>query len=147
MKLWMVRPAFLPDPLVLRQHQTLHALLNGVARRKPRRGITRYLRFGGFLAWMHHITVLEMRARGWDHLTPIGELWRRLPLDQRRFDYPVDPAAIRADIAIIGAKVRSGHFASMTGASRHLDLAGVQLLEGQRALVIAGRLPDGALVI
>ncbi len=148
MKLWMLLPTFLPDPLLARQHQTLHAIFNGVLRRKPRRGITRFLRYGGFVAWLHYVTVVEMMARGWHHETPLQDLWARLPADQRRFDYVVRPEEVRADISLVRSKMRSGNFAvSMMTATLPLDVAGMQLVEAQRKVVLVNALPDGALYL
>lgn len=146
MKVWTLLPEYLPDPLLQRQHQTLHAVLNGVARRQPRRGITRFLRYGGYVVWLHHLAVVEMMRRGWHHETPAAPVWARLPADQRRLDYPLTAADIRADVDLLRAKVRStGYVVSMMTATFPVDLAGTQLLEAQRRLVAAGRLPEGAL--
>ncbi len=146
MKLWTVHPSWLPDPLLQRQHQTLHAVLNGVARRKPRRGITRFLRFGGYIAWLHFLTVEETSRRGWHHETPVGDLWARLPADQRRFDYPLTAAEVRDDIEAVRQKMRSGtYLVSMMTATFPIETAGTQLIEAQRRMVVTGRLPAGAL--
>lgn len=148
MKLWMIDPAFLPDGLLLRQHQTLHAVLNGVLRGKAQRGITGYLPYGGFVGWLHHLTVVEMMRRGLNHETPLSMFWARVPADRRRFDYPIDPAEVRADIALLKAKMRDpAYVVSMLTASLPADKAGMQLVEKQAKLILAGRLPDGAMVL
>lgn len=148
MKIWYVPPAALPDALLFRQHQGLHAVLNAVIAGKPRRGVTRYLRYGGFIAWMHALTVDEMMVRGARHLTPLGDIWPRIPPARRRFDYPLKPEYVRRDITLIQAKIDSPDFrARMNNASLPLSVCGYQLIERQKVLVLENRLPPAALFL
>lgn len=146
MTVWYVPPECLPDALLYRQHQSLHAILNGVIKGKPRRGITRYLRFGGFVVWLHFITVSEMSRRGSRHNTPIDQDWFRIPVLRRRFDYPLRPEYVARDVARIAAKVRSPDYqARMDNASAPVESAGLRLIEMQKRLVLENRLPELAL--
>lgn len=148
MKLWYVQPGYLPDALLYRQHQGLHALLNAVILGKPRRGVTRYLRFGGFVAWMHALTVDEMIVRGARHTTPLHDIWPRIPVARRRFDYPVKPEYITRDIALIREKVASPDLLGrMNNARLPLVACRFQFLDLLRKTVLENRLPPSALVL
>lgn len=148
MKVWYVPPAYLPDALLYRQHQSIHGIVNGIIAGKPRRGITRYLRYGGFIVWMHYLAVDEMLRRGARHTTPIDTLWNRIPVDRRRFNYPLRPAVVRHDIAVITAKVTDPRYrCKMNNASLPISACGLQLIEAQTKLILENRLPPMALAL
>jgi hypothetical protein len=144
-----ILPGFLPSALLFRVHQGVHAVLNGVAAGKPRRGITRYLRFGGFCVWYHFLLVEEMARRGAEHKTPAAQVWAQIPVLRRRFDYPVSPGLCARDIAWVRAKIASPDYtqAKMNDASLPIAAAGTQLIEAQHRLMVRNRLPDLALVL
>lgn len=142
-------PAFLPSALLFRVHQGVHAILNGVAEGRPRRGVTRYLRFGGYVVWYHFLVAEEMARRGAEHRTPAGPAWARIPVTRRRFDYPVTRGLCLRDIAWVTAKIASPDYtqAKMNDAALPIAAAGTQLIEAQHRLMVRNKLPDMALVL
>ncbi len=148
MKVWYVPPACLPDALLYRQHQSIHGIINGIIIGKPRRGVTRYLRYGGFAFWVHYLSVEEMLRRGARHESFVDKLWDRIPAARRRFDYPLRPELARRDMALIQAKIADPRYrCQMNNASVPLAADGMKLIEQHRVLVATNRLPKDALVL
>lgn len=148
MKLWYIRPSYLPDALLYRQHQSAHGLIHGIIAGKPRRGVTRFLRYGGFVFYMHYVTVIEMMRRGGRHESYVDRLWDQIPVLRRRFDYPLRADHVLRDIAIIRQKVddpNSPH--EINNASLPISAAGTELLADLRDLVLENRLPNDALTL
>ena len=144
-----ILPGYLPSSLLFRVHQGVHAVLNGVAEGRPRRGVTRYLRFGAFVVWYHFLLAEELRLRGADHRTPAGPAWARIPVNRRRFDYPLTRGLCLRDVAWVRSKVASPDYtqAKMGDARLPLAAAGDQLIEAQHRLMVRNKLPDMALVL
>lgn len=148
MRLWFVDPKFLPDSLLVRQHQSSHGLMMGIAAGRARRGVTRYLRYGGFVAWVHNWTADEMRSRGMRHESPLIEVWQRIPADRRRYDYPVTRELVARDKALITAK-----FTAVTAhescyrSALPIHLAGLEFIERQRQMIANGGVAVRDLVI
>jgi hypothetical protein len=148
-KIWFVDTPFLSDALLTRQHQGLHALIHGVIKGKPRRGVTRYLRYAGFLACAHFWTVMEMQSRGFQHNTPFHDLYRQVPMERRKIAYPgLTPETVLRDRAVIVAKMakQSGH-ESQFRSTIPVHLAKFELIDKVNAVVRAGELPKFCLIL
>lgn len=146
--LWYIDPPFLSDALLTRQHQSLHGILHGIVTGRPRRGVTRFLNFGGFIAWAHYLTVMETNSRGFRHESPINDLWLQIPPKRRRYDYPVTSEMVRRDKSIIMTKMSAstGH-ESQFRSTLPIHLAKLEFIEKLRAVIQAGTLPPFALVM
>ncbi len=148
MRIWFVLPQYLPDGLLYRQHQGIHGLLHGIVAGKPRRGVTRYLKFGGFVAWTHHLCVLEMLSRGGRHESYVDQLYAQIPENRRRFDYLVTRQMVARDKALIDQHMRRpGADVSMTRSTLPIYAAGNEFIDAQRRLITDNHLPNFALVM
>jgi hypothetical protein len=149
MCIWKLIPEYLPDSLLYREHQFVHGLLKALVIGKPKRGVTRYLKYGGFVCWRHYLLANEMRSRGADHKSPIHDFWHMIPPSRRQFNYPgLTPENILRDKAVIVAKMRAsaGHD-SQFRSTLPPHLAGFEMRTKLDQVIAAGTLPPYALIL
>jgi hypothetical protein len=106
MRLFHVHPAALPTPLLVNQHRTTHLLMTCMVNLRALGGMARYDRHGGFVAWMHYLSVQEMLMRSIEHDSPIIPLWNLIRPHQKEFSIWIPPKAYIRDQSDLARKIR-----------------------------------------
>jgi len=95
--MWSLHPKYLDDARLMREHQSIHRLLNAVLCRDTDRRVAEFTRYGGYLAWRHWLAVNEMRMRGKNHNSFIDGWWRQVPDSRRMILYRYPRSAVIQD--------------------------------------------------
>lgn len=113
-KLWSIHPCYLDSSRLLREHQSIHKLINEVTR-KVDNSKNRFYKYGGYLAWRHYLAVCEMRIRHMNHESFIDQFWKLIPESRRLILYRYPKEAIKKDLQTLRPKQHKAITAAGTG--------------------------------
>ncbi len=123
-KLWSFHPQYLDGARLLREHQSVHKLINEVTR-KVENSKNRFYRYGGYLAWRHYLDACDLRLRGYHHESFIDQLWRLIPESRRLILYRYTKEMILKDIQAL--RPRQYKAVNAAGTGGRIALTGMPL--------------------
>ena len=127
-KLWALHPQYLDSARLLREHQSVHKLLNELTQ-KVDNSKNRFYRYGGYLAWRHFLDACELRLRGMRHESFVDQLWKLIPESRRLILYRYTKEAILKDIQSLKPRQYKAANASGTGGRTALTKLPTELNE------------------
>lgn len=101
---YALHPQYVDDKRLLREHQTLHKVMNELAGRKNSRTRHRFYNYAGYIALRHYLDASELRLRNMNHDSFVDRLWKQIPDIRKNILFIYKPAEIVRDMKLLRAK-------------------------------------------